>query len=77
MFISRTDHEEVQPVHLKRTDPYVTLRGNLPKYDEPGQRCYPAGAYKVVEKDDGIKNSAQNINWVTPAGGGGPNYPAI
>jgi electron-transferring-flavoprotein dehydrogenase len=22
-----------------------------------------------------IKDPAQNINWVTPEGGGGPNYP--
>ncbi|PSF12120.1 electron transfer flavoprotein-ubiquinone oxidoreductase [Marinobacter fuscus] len=94
VFISNTNHEEDQPVHLKLTDPDIPLRDNLPKYDEPAQRYCPAGVYEVVEKDDGsgkkfqinaqncvhcktcdIKDPAQNITWVTPEGGGGPNYP--
>ena len=94
VFISNTNHEEDQPVHLKLTDPDLPIRDNLPKYDEPAQRYCPAGVYEVVEKDDGsgkrfqinaqncvhcktcdIKDPAQNINWVTPEGGGGPNYP--
>ncbi|WP_286803509.1 electron transfer flavoprotein-ubiquinone oxidoreductase [Marinobacter sp. UBA2498] len=94
VFISNTNHEEDQPVHLKLTDPELPIRDNLPKYDEPAQRYCPAGVYEVVEKDDGggkrfqinaqncvhcktcdIKDPAQNINWVTPEGGGGPNYP--
>jgi len=94
VFISNTNHEEDQPVHLKLTDPELPIRDNLPKYDEPAQRYCPAGVYEVVEKDDGsgkrfqinaqncvhcktcdIKDPAQNITWVTPEGGGGPNYP--
>ncbi|AZT83951.1 electron transfer flavoprotein-ubiquinone oxidoreductase [Marinobacter sp. NP-4(2019)] len=94
VFISNTNHEEDQPVHLKLTDPDLPIRDNLPKYDEPAQRYCPAGVYEVVEADDGsgkkfqinaqncvhcktcdIKDPAQNINWVTPEGGGGPNYP--
>lgn len=94
VFISNTNHEEDQPVHLKLTDPDIPLKDNLPKYNEPAQRYCPAGVYEVVEADDGsgkkfqinaqncvhcktcdIKDPAQNINWVTPEGGGGPNYP--
>ncbi|MCK7550149.1 MULTISPECIES: electron transfer flavoprotein-ubiquinone oxidoreductase [Marinobacter] len=94
VFISNTNHEEDQPVHLKLTDPDLPIRDNLPKYNEPAQRYCPAGVYEVVEKDDGsgnrfqinaqncvhcktcdIKDPAQNITWVTPEGGGGPNYP--
>ena len=94
VFISNTNHEEDQPVHLKLTDPDIPLNENLPKYDEPAQRYCPAGVYEVVEKEDGsgkkfqinaqncvhcktcdIKDPAQNITWVTPEGGGGPNYP--
>ncbi|BES71279.1 electron transfer flavoprotein-ubiquinone oxidoreductase [Marinobacter nanhaiticus D15-8W] len=94
VFISNTNHEEDQPVHLKLTDPNIPIEHNLPKYDEPAQRYCPAGVYEVVEKDDGsgkrfqinaqncvhcktcdIKDPAQNITWVTPEGGGGPNYP--
>ena len=93
VFISNTNHEEVQPVHLKLTDPSIPIEHNLPLYDEPAQRYCPAGVYEVVSNDDGskrfqinaqncvhcktcdIKDPAQNINWVAPEGGGGPNYP--
>jgi len=94
VFISNTNHEEDQPVHLKLTDPDIPIKENLPKYDEPAQRYCPAGVYEVVEADDGsgkqfqinaqncvhcktcdIKDPTQNITWVTPEGGGGPNYP--
>ncbi|PAV24925.1 electron transfer flavoprotein-ubiquinone oxidoreductase [Tamilnaduibacter salinus] len=94
VFLSNTNHEEDQPVHLKLSDPDIPLEQNLPKFNEPAQRYCPAGVYEVVEKDDGsgkafqinaqncvhcktcdIKDPAQNITWVTPEGGGGPNYP--
>ncbi|NWO06046.1 MAG: electron transfer flavoprotein-ubiquinone oxidoreductase [Alteromonadaceae bacterium] len=94
VFISNTNHEEDQPVHLKLTDPGIPVTENLPKYNEPAQRYCPAGVYEVVDADDGsgkkfqinaqncvhcktcdIKDPAQNITWVTPEGGGGPNYP--
>jgi electron-transferring-flavoprotein dehydrogenase len=94
VFISNTNHEEDQPVHLKLTNPDIPIQENLPKFDEPAQRYCPAGVYEVVEADDGsgkkfqinaqncvhcktcdIKDPAQNITWVTPEGGGGPNYP--
>ena len=94
VFISNTNHEEDQPVHLKLTDPDIPLKESLPKFDEPAQRYCPAGVYEVVEAEDGsgkkfqinaqncvhcktcdIKDPAQNITWVTPEGGGGPNYP--
>ena len=92
VFLSNTNHEEDQPVHLKLTDPSIPIGVNLPKYDEPAQRYCPAGVYEVVQEAAGprfqinaqncvhcktcdIKDPAQNINWVTPEGGGGPNYP--
>ncbi len=93
VFLSNTNHEEDQPVHLKLTDPELPLKENLPKYAEPAQRYCPAGVYEIVESDEGgkrfqinsqncvhcktcdIKDPAQNITWVTPEGGGGPNYP--
>jgi len=92
VFLSNTNHEEDQPVHLKLTDPSVPIRVNLPEYDEPAQRYCPAGVYEVVQEASGprfqinaqncvhcktcdIKDPAQNITWVTPEGGGGPNYP--
>ncbi len=91
LFLSGTNHEEDQPVHLQLADPNVPLRDNLPTYAEPAQRYCPAAVYEVIEeggaprfqinaqnclhcKTCDIKDPAQNINWVTPEGGGGPNY---
>jgi electron-transferring-flavoprotein dehydrogenase len=94
VFLSATNHEEDQPIHLTLKDPTVPIAKNLPEYDEPAQRYCPAGVYEVVRDASGgnprfvinaqncvhcktcdIKDPAQNINWVTPEGGGGPNYP--
>ncbi len=91
VFVSNTNHEEDQPVHLVLRDPTIPIRVNLPDYAEPAQRYCPAGVYEVVEeagaarfqinaqncvhcKTCDIKDPAQNITWVTPEGGGGPNY---
>ena len=94
VYISNTNHEEDQPVHLTLKDPTVPISVNLEKYDAPEQRYCPAGVYEIVEDDAetgpklqinaqncvhcktcDIKDPTQNINWVVPEGGGGPNYP--
>jgi electron-transferring-flavoprotein dehydrogenase len=93
VFISNTNHEEDQPVHLTLKDSSVPTEINLPLYAGPEQRYCPAGVYEYVEAGDGeerlqinaqncvhcktcdIKDPTQNIVWVTPEGGGGPNYP--
>ncbi|PJG49523.1 electron transfer flavoprotein-ubiquinone oxidoreductase [Sphingobium sp. LB126] len=93
VFLSNTNHEEDQPVHLQLKDPSIPISYNLPLYDEPAQRYCPAGVYEVVGLEEGnprfqinaqncvhcktcdIKDPTQNINWVVPEGGGGPNYP--
>ena len=51
VYLSSTNHEEDQPVHLTLKDDSVPLAHNLPNYDEPAQRYCPAGVYEVVEKD--------------------------
>ena len=53
VFLSATNHEEDQPVHLRLTDPNVPIAHNLPVYDEPAQRYCPAAVYEVVREDDG------------------------
>ncbi|WP_230630862.1 electron transfer flavoprotein-ubiquinone oxidoreductase [Sphingomonas sp. Leaf37] len=93
VFLSNTNHEEDQPVHLTLRDPNVPVEYDLPMYDEPAQRYCPAGVYEIVGQETGdpkfvinaqncvhcktcdIKDPTQNINWVVPEGGGGPNYP--
>jgi len=37
VFLSGTNHEEDQPVHLKLADPDVPIRYNFPLYDEPAR----------------------------------------
>ena len=93
VFLSNTNHEEDQPVHLVLKDARVPIDINLRLYDAPEQRYCPAGVYEIVgqETDEprlqinaqncvhcktcDIKDPTQNINWVVPEGGGGPNYP--
>lgn len=93
VFLSNTNHEEDQPVHLTLKDDRIPIEVNLPLYDNPEQRYCPAGVYEIVGREVGaprlqinaqncvhcktcdIKDPTQNINWVVPEGGGGPNYP--
>jgi electron-transferring-flavoprotein dehydrogenase len=62
VFLSNTNHEEDQPVHLVLTDPTIPIRVNLPEYDEPAQRYCPAGVYEVVQEATGprFQINAQN-----------------
>ena len=62
VFISSTNHEEDQPVHLKLIDPSIPLARNLPMYDEPAQRYCPAGVYEVIGEGDAkrFQINAQN-----------------
>ena len=93
VFISNTNHEENQPVHLTLKDASLPVNLNLAKYAGPESRYCPAGVYEFVKGADGsdrlqinaqncvhcktcdIKDPAQNIVWIAPQGGGGPNYP--
>jgi electron-transferring-flavoprotein dehydrogenase len=93
VFISNTNHNEDQPVHLTLKDETVPIKVNLELYDAPEQRYCPAGVYEIVRDAAGnprlqinaqncvhcktcdIKDPTQNIVWVAPEGGGGPNYP--
>ena len=95
VFLSNTNHEEDQPIHLRLKDAAVPIRDNLPRFGEPARLYCPAGVYEVVYADEtrktdprfvinaqncvhcktcDIKDPAENIDWTTPEGGGGPNY---
>ena len=62
VFISNTNHEESQPVHLKLRDPAEWLPVNWQTYASPESRYCPAGVYEAVE-DSGamrLQINAQN-----------------
>jgi len=52
VFISNTNHEEDQPIHLKLTDPSVPVAKNLPEFGEPARLYCPAGVYEIVYADE-------------------------
>jgi electron-transferring-flavoprotein dehydrogenase len=52
VFLSNTNHEEDQPVHLRLIDPNVPIRVNLPRYGEPARLYCPVGVYEVVYADE-------------------------
>ena len=52
VFLSNTNHEEDQPVHLKLKDPSIPIAKNLPEYGEPARLYCPAGVYEVVYQDE-------------------------
>jgi electron-transferring-flavoprotein dehydrogenase len=92
VFLSNTNHEEDQPVHLRVADMELQKASEHDVYAGPSTRYCPAGVYEWVEEPAGprfvinaqncvhcktcdIKDPNQNITWVPPEGGGGPNYP--
>jgi electron-transferring-flavoprotein dehydrogenase len=92
VFLSNTNHEEDQPVHLRVADLALQVASEHDIYGGPSARYCPAGVYEWVEeggqprfvinaqncvhcKTCDIKDPNQNITWVPPEGGGGPNYP--
>ena len=91
VYLSNTNHEEDQPVHLQLAQPSTALEVNHATYAGPEARFCPAGVYEfpliagqtefrinaqncVHCKTCDIKDPTQNITWVSPEGGGGPNY---
>ncbi len=95
VFLSNTNHEENQPIHLTLKNASVPVGTNLARFAGPEQRYCPAGVYEFVKNEDqsdrlqinaqncvhcktcDIKDPTQNIVWVVPEGGGGPNYPGM
>jgi electron-transferring-flavoprotein dehydrogenase len=88
VFVSNTNHNEDQPAHLTLKDKAVPVQVNLAQYAGPEARYCPAAVYEFVDgprlqinaqncvhcKTCDIKDPLQNIVWIAPEGGGGPNY---
>ncbi len=88
VFVSNTNHNEDQPPHLTLKNREIPEKTNLAVYAGPESRYCPAGVYEFPDgklqinaqncvhcKTCDIKDPTQNIVWVAPEGGGGPNYP--
>jgi len=63
VYISNTNHEEDQPVHLQLSDDAVAIEHNLKHFDEPAQRYCPAGVYEIIDDEAGnpmLQINAQN-----------------
>jgi electron-transferring-flavoprotein dehydrogenase len=92
VFLSNTNHEEDQPVHLRVAQMALQKASEHDIYAGPSNRYCPAGVYEWVGegsdlrfvinaqncvhcKTCDIKDPNNNITWVAPEGGGGPNYP--
>ncbi len=63
VFISNTNHEENQPIHLTLKDDSVPVQVNLATYAGPEARYCPAGVYEYVKDDTGadrLQINAQN-----------------
>ena len=61
VFLSSTNHEEDQPIHLTLKDPSIPISVNLPKYGEPARLYCPAGVYEVLY-DENDQNPRFQIN---------------
>jgi electron-transferring-flavoprotein dehydrogenase len=94
VYLSGTQHDEDQPVHLVVTDTSVCATKCREEFGNPCQHFCPANVYEMVPdearpgalklhinasncvhcKTCDIADPYQIITWVTPEGGGGPNY---
>ena len=63
VYLSSTNHEEDQPVHLRLRDATIPVAHNLAVYDGPEARYCPAGVYEFVDAEGGgrrLQINAQN-----------------
>jgi electron-transferring-flavoprotein dehydrogenase len=63
VFISNTNHEENQPVHLQLADPAKAIGVNWEHFRSPEVRYCPAGVYEIVGAEEGaakLQINAQN-----------------
>jgi len=61
VFLSGTNHEEDQPIHLTLRDASVPIAKNLPVYGEPARLYCPAGVYEVVYADEAARKDPRFV----------------
>ncbi len=52
VYLSNTNHEEDQPIHLQLKNPELQVSSELDVYDGPSNRYCPAGVYEWIEQDN-------------------------
>jgi electron-transferring-flavoprotein dehydrogenase len=60
VFLSNTNHEENQPVHLRLRDVTIPVKHNLARYAGPEGRYCPAGVYEYVD-DESLGGGAKRL----------------
>ncbi len=63
VYLSNTNHDENEPIHLTLKNPDIPVQLNLAKYAGPEARYCPAGVYEFVKDDSGAERlqiNAQN-----------------
>jgi electron-transferring-flavoprotein dehydrogenase len=61
VYLSNTNHEEDQPIHLRLHDPDAPIRDNLPRYGEPARLYCPASVYEVVYANEASREGARFV----------------
>jgi electron-transferring-flavoprotein dehydrogenase len=61
VFLSGTNHEEDQPIHLTLKDASIPISRNLPVYGEPARLYCPAGVYEVVYANEATKSDPRFV----------------
>jgi len=61
VFLSSTNHEEDQPIHLCLKDPSIPISQNLPTFGEPARLYCPAGVYEVVYGNEAAKTDPRFV----------------
>ena len=64
VYLSGTNHEENQPIHLVLKNSETPINHNLKTFDSPEQRYCPAGVYEIVKLDGAPKLQINSQNCV-------------
>ena len=54
VYLTGTNHEENQPIHLQLKDPNLPINYTLDQFDEPAQRYCPVGVYEIQRDKDNL-----------------------
>ena len=62
VYLSNTNHDEKQPIHLHLKDAAIAIDVNLALYDSPETRYCPAAVYEIIEPENEADAPRLQIN---------------